>query len=328
MEVGKLTNEELNKHIFKHINIRRSENLVTSAIGIDTSVMDIGDKLVVSSTDPITGASKSIGSLAINISCNDIATQGAEPIGVLLSVLIPPKTTLEEIENIVKEAEKECKKLNLDIVGGHTEVTDAVNKVIITSTVIGTLDRNTLLSRKEVEIGDIVAVSKHIAIEGTLILYEENEEVKNILTEDEISEIESYREKLSVLKEGIEASNFNVKLMHDITEGGIYGALLECAKQIGKNIEIDINKIPISKTTQKICDFYSINPYKLISSGSMIFIFDPENFQKFWGKINSVIKIEKVGEIKNGENLTLIQNGKRVTITEVDKDELYKVTKY
>ncbi len=57
------------------------------------------------STDPITGATKGIGKLAIYISCNDVASSGgAEPIGALLTILAPPNTTKEDIEIIMKEA--------------------------------------------------------------------------------------------------------------------------------------------------------------------------------------------------------------------------------
>src|SRR5690554_5373726 len=98
MELGKLPNDVLEKIVISNIKNRRKEILVGAAIGKDSAIVDFGEEVCVISTDPITGATKDLGSLAIHISCNDVATSGAEPLGVLLTILAPPETTVEDIE--------------------------------------------------------------------------------------------------------------------------------------------------------------------------------------------------------------------------------------
>ncbi|CDZ75094.1 hydrogenase maturation factor [Peptoniphilus sp. ING2-D1G] len=327
MEIGKLTNEQLNNYIFKNIDLKRKEVIRGGGIGADTSVMDFESDLIVASTDPITGADKNLGILSINVATNDIACQGAEPVGILLSVLIPPDSSLEQLNEIVIEANEECNKLNLDIIGGHTEVTDAVNKIIITATAIGRVKKDNLLDHTKIDKDDIVAISKYIAIEGSSIIYNsKKKELKKFLTEIEIEELEHSINLLSVLEEAEIAVKYGVKHMHDITEGGIYGALTETCKLIGKNIVINKEDIPVKDSALKIADYFKLDVYRLISSGSMIFIMPEKNFNAFKEECKSKgILVTKIGKVREGENLTVVsQEGERV-LSEISSDELYRV---
>ncbi len=58
--------------------------------------------------------------------------------------------------------------------------------------------------------------------------------------------------------------------MHDVTEGGIFGALWEMAESSGIGLEIDLKKIPLKQETVEICELFDINPYGLIASGAML----------------------------------------------------------
>ncbi|MGO3751266.1 MAG: AIR synthase family protein [Peptoniphilaceae bacterium] len=325
MKVGKLSNIQLEEYIFSNISLKRKEVLTSASIGIDNAVLDIGDDLAVLSIDPITGSTKDLGVLAVNVSCNDISCQGAEPVGILLSILLPPETELEDLKKIIIDANKESNKLNLDIIGGHTEVTDAVNKIVVTSTVLGRVKKNTSLNYKNINSGDIIAISKSIGIEGSSIIYsEKKEELRNILSKEEKYIIEKFKNSLSVLKESKIAMKNNVKFMHDITEGGVYGALLEVSHLLNKRIEINNDSIPIEDVTMKISDHFNINPYKLISSGSMLFVLKKEDFIKL--KIDAAkenISISAIGIVKEGKDLYIKDKDK--LITEVESDELYKV---
>jgi hydrogenase maturation factor len=61
-----------------------------------------------------------------------------------------------------------------------------------------------------------------------------------------------------------------VSAMHDVTEGGVFGALWEMAAASGTGIEVDLKKIPVRQETVEICEYFDINPYMLISSGAML----------------------------------------------------------
>ena len=113
MEIGKLPNDVLEKIVLSNIKNKREEVLVRAAVGEDNAIIDFENNLCVMSTDPITGATKDIGRLAVHISCNDVSTSGAEPIAVLMTILAPPNTTEKDIENIMKEAGEVAKEINV-----------------------------------------------------------------------------------------------------------------------------------------------------------------------------------------------------------------------
>lgn len=324
MDIGKVSNNDLEKYVFKNINSHRKEVLTKSSIGIDTAVLDFNGDLIVTSVDPITGANKNLGYLAINISVNDVSCQGADPVGVLISILLPAESKLEDLNKIMEDADRACRQNNLEIIGGHTEVTDAVNKIVLTTTVIARVNKNKIPDISSIKVGDVIAVSKDIGLEGTSIILEEKG--NEFLSEDELRKESIDIKDLSVLREAKIAVDFNVKYMHDVTEGGIYGALWECSEAIGKGIEVDNIKIPVKDVTKKIGSHYNINIYGLISSGSMLMVFNEEDFKAYKKAcLEKNIKITQIGKVTEEDKKILIDNGKKIEIPEPASDELYKI---
>jgi Hydrogenase maturation factor len=271
MKVGKLDWDDLKYLINNNKTVLREDVRIRSGIGEDCSVVNFGDKECVLSTDPITGADKNSGKLAVNINCNDIASCGIEPVGILVTILAPEHSTLEEINSVMQEIDYETKKLNVEILGGHTEVTRAVNKMVISCTVIGKGEDKSAVATSGAREGDDIIITKNLCLEGTSIIVNDYEkEVANILSEAEIKEAKSYIENISVVKEGLISGKFGVNSMHDITEGGILGAIWEVAKASKKGFKIYKDKMPITEITSKLCSKYDIDPLRLISSGSML----------------------------------------------------------
>ena len=137
MKIGKLTTSDLKDLVFKNIKNNNSIILSNGEIGNDCAAIEVGENIIYLSTDPITGSNNGLGKLAVNINCNDIATEGVLPTGLLLTILAPPSTTKLEISNIMKEAQEEAEKIGVSIIGGHTEITSAVNKIVLSATSIG-----------------------------------------------------------------------------------------------------------------------------------------------------------------------------------------------
>lgn len=325
MEIGKLPNDLLEKIVLKNIKNKRKEVLARSGIGNDTAILDFKGDLFVISTDPITGATKDVGSLAVHISCNDVATAGAKPVGVLLTILAPPYTTEEDIENIMRDAGKASKEIDVEIVGGHTEITDAVNRVVVNTTVIGRQSKENLPKLSEIKVGDKLLITKYIGIEGTSILAKElEEELIGKLGKDKIQIAKDMGNMISVVKEGQISGDIGVKYMHDITEGGVYGAIWESSKAIGKGIRIWKNSIPVKDITREIGELLNIDIYRLISSGSMLIIGEEEKISKIQERLNKCnINSKIIGEVIE-DGLILEENGKKYKIDPPGSDELYK----
>lgn len=325
MEIGKVPNELLEKLVFGNITYKRDEVLARPGIGEDTGVMDLGGELCVVSTDPITGATKGLGSLAIHVSCNDAATRGAEPVGILLTILCPPGTTEEELELIMKDAGKAAGEARVEIIGGHSEVTDAVTRMVISSTVIAKMKREHFKGYQGISSGDKVVLTKWIGLEGTHILASElGTKLKEQMTEEELAEAIGLSRHLSVVREGLLGKDHGVLYMHDVTEGGIYGAIWETGEATGKGVILFEDTLPIKEVTRKLCNVLKIDPRKLISSGSMIMVVPERNTDALLSDLgNNGIKATIVGEITH-RGIESMTGDKVIPIPPPGSDELYR----
>jgi len=324
MKVGKLNWDDLKQIIDDNKSVVRDDVRIRSGIGEDCSVIDFGEYECVISTDPITGAGKNIGKLAVHINCNDIASCGVEPIGILVTILVPPTSTLEDIKTIMKEIDEETKKLNVEILGGHTEVTEAVNKIVVSCTAIGKGKAKRAVATSGAKLGDEIIVTKLLCMEGTSIIVNDHlDKLRGILTHKEIGVAKDYVNSISVVKEGRISGEFGVNSMHDITEGGVLGALWEVAQASNLGFKVYNDKMPISDVTYKICEKLNIDPLKFISSGSMLIttscgkgLVDRLN--------NSHVQATIIGKITSSKGL-LVTDGIEKNVLPPTRDELFSI---
>ena len=328
MKVGKVPENVLKRSVFKQLHTKRPEVLLGAGVGEDCAALQLApDEIMVMSTDPITGTAKDIGTLAIQITVNDLASSGAEPVGVLLTILLPEKAKESELKLIMEQMEMACARAHVQIMGGHTEVTRVVNQPVITVCGVGKVKEGHLVSTSGARPGMDIIVTKWIGIEGTSIIAKEKEE--ELLTRFHSSFIEKAKKMdvyLSVQSEAAVAASSGVSAMHDVTEGGIFGALWEMAEASGVGLEIDLKKIPVRQETIEICEFYGINPYKLISSGSMLMA--AENGYDLVQKLSEAgIPATVVGKATEGNDRVLIKEEERGFLEPPKVDELYQVIK-
>lgn len=322
MKVGKLNWDDLKEIIDGSRKVRRDDVRIRSGVGEDCSVVEFGSHECILSTDPITGADANSGKLAVHINCNDIASCGVEPIGILVTILAPENTSLDEIKEVMKEIGEETQKLNVEILGGHTEITRAVNKMVISCTVIGKAPKGKAVATSGAKEGDDIIVTKQLCLEGTSIIVNDyKNRIKDILTEEEIEEAQNYTNYLSVVNEGIISGNFGVNSMHDITEGGVLGALWEVAEASNMGFKVYKEKMPISSITQRICRECSIDPLRFISSGSMLIT------TKNGNELIEILKKEGIkatiiGKIIKGKGILVDKNIEK-EVEPPERDELF-----
>ena len=144
------------------------------------------------------------------------------------------------------------------------------------------------------------------------------------LESQSIEEAKGYIERISVLKEGLLAAKEGASAMHDVTEGGVLGAVWEICEASGVGAEIYSEQIPVTQITMQICKHYHINPFKLISSGCMIIIIkDAARLIELLSKEGTEAAI--IGKITEGKTRKLISKNKAIEINAPEADELYKV---
>lgn len=334
MEVGKLKNEALHDLVISEIHMMRDDILIRPSIGEDCSAISFGDMACVLTTDPITGSGSHLGRLAVHVCMNDIASSGAETAGLLLTLLCPVGTEEEEIRSILREANETANFMGVEIVGGHTEITAAVNRTIISATAIGKTSIQNLIKTSGAKAGDYLYLTKQAGTEGTAIIASDKaSELSEILNKQELLAAQEMINKISVVAEGRIGAHVGVHAMHDATEGGVLGAIYEMCEASGKGCRIQVDKINVNPITEKICEYYHINPLKLISSGTMVMSIDSENASALErALLDAEIEYSRVGVVTEESTKKLIMGDSSVEeiydeIESPEADELYKVIK-
>ena len=326
MKTGKVPEAVLKRSVFKQIRYKRDEILVGAGIGEDCAAIELSEgEIFVMSTDPITGTTRDIGALSVHVTANDIASSGAEVIGVMLSVLLPEGTEEAELKDMMRQVEETCEELHIQAIGGHTEVTGVVNSPVITATGIGKVKKAEMITTSGAKPGDDVVITKWIGLEGTSIIAgEKEEELRRRFNPSFIKTAMSFSRLLSVVRDAEIAKSVGVNSMHDITEGGVFGALWEVAQASGTGLCIELKEIPVRQETVEICEFFGISPYELISSGSML-ITSPKGYDIVRALEKEGINAAVVGKVTEGNDRILV-NGEEIRYLEPPKsDELYKV---
>ena len=324
MDIGKIPNDILENLLNRNTGKNRPEILIGPGIGRDCGVIDVGKEVCVLSTDPITGAVNKAGYLAIHISCNDIATTGARPIGAMVTIMAPLNTSLKEIEGIMEDVNSAANELDVGIIGGHTEITPAVNQVVLSVTALGKITKKKLVHPEKAQVGDDILMTKVAGLEGTAIIALDRQDVmKRHFPQEFIDRAAQFIQDISVVKEGIIAGEFGAHVMHDATEGGVLGALWEMSQAMNKGMVVDLEKIPIAEETKKICQIFAIDPLRLISSGAMIIV-SPEG-DRLSEELSKVgIPATIIGKVTEGDTPWIVQNGKKSLLGPAEPDELHK----
>ena len=326
MKVGKVPENVLKRSVMKQLHFTRDEVVLGPGIGEDCAAIALEpDEILVMSTDPITGTTKDIGKLAIQITANDLASSGAEPIGVMLTILLPDGTREIALKRIMEQMEQACGDAHIQIMGGHTEVTKVVNQPVVSVTGVAKAKKGQIVTTAGAKPGMDIVLTKWIGIEGTTILAKEREaELKEYFPPAFVDVAISFEQYVSVVPEAAVATKSGVSAMHDVTEGGIYGALWEMAEASGVGLEIDLKKIPIRQETVEICEYFDVNPYGLISSGSMLMAAeDGESLVK--DLCEAGIPATVIGKAVAGNDRVIIREDERRFLEPPKTDELYKV---
>ncbi len=325
MKTGKLNPRQLEKLVLKGLVRRRKDILLPPALGEDAAVIDFGDEVCVVATDPITGAAENIGRLAVHISCNDLAATGAVPLGIQICLLLPPEAREEHVQEIMTQIEEEATRLGIEVLGGHTEVTEAVKQNVVVATALGRTARDCFIPSGGARPGDALIMSKGAGIEGAGILAAD---FASLLQEkgvapEVIAEARGFLDQISVIEEGKIGARYGATALHDVTEGGIIGAVYEMGQAAGRGFLLREQDIHVPRAVDIICRALELNPLCLISSGSMIFAApEPEKIIKALEEKG--IKGKVIGEITPEQGQIVEGTGGLKSLEQPPRDELWR----
>jgi hydrogenase expression/formation protein HypE len=265
---GKLTPDDLARYVFARTGAPDDRVRVGPSFGEDAAAIDLDAGTLVVSTDPISLAADRIGTLAMNVSANDVAASGGVPSFVTSTILLP---TLDPdlVESITDQLDREAKRLGVAIVGGHTEAVPALERPLLSLTCMGPAERYVPTSGAEP--GDSVLLTKGAGLEATGVLatdFRERIESGGVTDPAVFDRAESCFGDLSVLPESAVLSPV-ATAMHDPTEGGVVAGLVELARASGVVLDVDRAAVPVREETRLLCDAVGVDPLRVLGSGAL-----------------------------------------------------------
>jgi hydrogenase maturation factor len=342
LKTGKLQSEFLQRLLGK-IDILDERVVIGPGIGEDAAAIDMGDHYLIVKSDPITFVQDRIGWYAVNINANDIAAMGGTPQWFLVTILLPEEeTTPTMIESIMHDLQDSCAELGISLIGGHTEVTRGLHQPILSGTMLGEAEKVKLMLGEAEKVkliqnscineGDLLYITKGVAIEATsIIAREKGDEVVARFGKDFYRRCLRFIEEpgISVMADAhriLDAKGApRITGMHDPTEGGVLMGACEMAAAAGTGLALDTTKVPVFKETRLLCDYFSLSPFGLVASGALLVAVDP--FDR--GNLESLFDekdISMIGEfLGKGEGTYLDDTGQRLPFQPSARDEITRL---
>lgn len=329
-DAGKIPPTVLIRSVYPFLGKKSKRVLLGPGIGRDAAIVHLDKRILVFSTDPITGASRHIGAHAVHVNANDIAVAGAVPLWFLCTTLVPPGTTETVLRGIMREVDKEARKLGISVIGGHTEATPELKHPVIAGFMVGESKSGAYLTAAGAHEGDALLMTKTAGIEGTAVLAADHSTLLKQKGVDNRTIRRALRlsSSISVVKEALIASKTKVvTAMHDPTEGGVLNGLWELAEASGKGIFVESEKIPIASETRTISAALNLDPLKLLSSGSLVLTVAPLRKAAVQDRLNrNGIRVAEIGRLTGRDKgRYLLRRGRETKLMAVYRDELYQI---
>ena len=333
LKTGKLDIQILRKLLNKYSKTDEKV-LVGPRIGEDAAAIDMGEKVLIVTTDPITFATNEIGYYSVMVNANDIATTGAEPRWYTVNILLPEALGTEDlVDSIFQQIHKACERLSISLIGGHTEITYGLDRPILVGQMIGELQGEALITTGGAKPGDLIVLSKGICIEGTSIIAREKEgDLSSCGISTDIVERARrflFDPGISVVEEArlaIQAGR--VHSMHDVTEGGLAGGLHELSMAAGVEIEVERDRIPIYEESRVLCEAFGLDPMGVIASGALLITASPPETEKILDHARQHgVTMTMIGRVKSAgsPSVTMITSKGYEPVPYFERDEVVKI---
>jgi hydrogenase maturation factor len=336
-EIGKISPEIFNELIFPRLGAKNKNILVGPQHGVDVGIVKIGNKAVAMTSDPVFivpeyGFQRAAW-FAIHILVSDVVTSGLPPTYLSIDLNLPMSMTKEELTIVWGTIHKECKKMGIAIICGHTaRYENCYYPMVGGATVIAVGDIDKYVSPKFARIGDKIIITKGPAIEACGIFATMFPKfITKKFGEKFAKKAQELFYKMSVVNDALIAVKVGVRddgvsSMHDATECGIWGGLYEIAKASGVGVRIEKEKIVVEECVNEVCELFKIDPYKSISEGTLIITCREKKAEKVVENlIKNNIKASIVGELINPKyGMILIEKGKEKKLEHPIVDPFWK----
>ncbi|MFQ6065107.1 MAG: AIR synthase family protein [Candidatus Bathyarchaeia archaeon] len=310
--VGKFPQDLMEKLVYPKLGGRRPEILVSPGHGLDNAVVQLGyNQVLIVTSDPLSvipalGLEDSAW-LSVHLLASDLCTCGFPPHFIVVNLSLPPHMKNEEFRDYWNAFHKECENLGIAILGGHTGRYVGSDYTIIGGGVMMTLaPENRYLASNMAKPGDSIIMTKGVAVAATGILARTfPETIEKAYGSSFLKRAQSHFYQFSVVEDALTAASVGLRdngvtAMHDVTEGGLLGALYELSKASEVGLEIDLSDVIITEEERLVCGLFHLDPYVTLSEGTLIITVKSEKAQNVLKALESKrIKARVIGEIED-----------------------------
>ena len=329
MDIGKFPPELLGR-LLGSIGIDDPRVVLGPRVGEDAAALDFGDRLLVAKTDPVTFATERAGWYAVQVCANDVACTGATPRWFMATILAPEWFLEDDASRLFEDLLSACNELNVTLIGGHSEVTQGIQRPIVMGTMLGEVDRGRLITTGGAQEGDSIVLTKGLAIEGTAILARDcAEQLANAGVPSSVIESSAallHSPGISVLAEALIASTQDaVHAMHDVTEGGLVTALHEISQASGLGLAIEEGGVPVLPETETTCNALGLDPLGLLGSGALLIALPAPDAPSLLRELErSGVDAWEIGQVLPADEGRILfsRSGDEVTLPVFQRDEL------
>jgi len=323
---GKLDATTLGRLLKRYARSKDRSVLLGPEIGLDAAAIKVKAGTLVVASDPLTYASEQLGYYAVCINANDIYVSGAKPRWFLADILLPPGRA-GLAEKIFRQIHQACRELNISLIGGHTEMTPDLPRPMVAGFMIGELLGKKPITAAGAKPGDVIILTKGLAIEGTAIIARERQkDLAGKFPAALLRRARGFLRKpgLSIGTEATIAAGHGVHALHDPTEGGLLNGLWEMAKASKVALYIDTEAIPVYPETQGLCNHFGLDPLRLLASGALLIACPQRTIKKLCRELEAAdIMSGVIGSVGKGSVGVHFKDGRAVR--RAVADEILKV---
>lgn len=335
---GKIHVSEFEDFISGHCGFQRKEIVSGPKFGVDVSIAEIGEgKVLASCSDPLSlipslGLEES-AYLSVHLAVNDMATMGFKPQFAQMVLNLSANLSQEDFKTYWKYIDGFAKEIELGITGGHTGFIEGQNSTIAGGiTLQSILDREKYLVSDRAEEGDVLLITKTCAISSAAILALSFPEtvIHKVGRESYLKASEDFW-KISSLKDALVAvgndlHRIGISAMHDVTEGGVLGAVYEMAIASGNGVLIEAKNIPLENAQTEVCKVFNLDSRYCIGAGSMLISCKKNAVSEVKKRLQeSQIEVHEIGVFQEKDfGLKIIEKGEIQNLPYFEKDPYWK----
>ena len=285
-QLGKINVSFFEDAVFKHVGAKRQEVLAGPSFGVDVALVRLSNDMAMAMTSDPLSLIPSLGLeesawLSVHLMANDMVTTGLAPQYGQFVLNLPPTFSEHDFKTYWQYIDRFCKEIDVAITGGHTGFIEGQN-----STIAGGGTFTTVAEEKSFRLscyaqeGDVLLMTKECALSSSAILaLSFPETLRNCIGKERHEKACAFFYQTSSLPDALTAvssdpESHQVRAMHDVTEGGVLGAVYEMAVAAGVGVDVDYAKLPVGEIADAVCQVFDLDPRHCIGAGAMLIACD------------------------------------------------------